>query len=150
MREGRGPGEVAALYPHRAVFDLAQEREKAVHVHGLVQAVVDRLLHERVIGHLPLAGQVLGTGELVGEHDRQQVLGVRALERGRQALAVPDPPQSERNGRVPAPARAEHRCVEQRLHQHVPGGGGLEEALHVLEREAVRGPERQHDAVLEC
>ena len=28
--------------------------------------------------------------------------------------------------------------------------GGLEEALHVLEREAVRRPERQHDAVLEC
>ena len=30
-----------------------------------------------------------------------------------------------------------------------PRRGGLEEALHVLEREAVRRPERQHDAVLE-
>ncbi len=149
MRERRGRREVAALHLQRAVLDPPKQREEAVHVHELAQAIVDRLLHERVIGDLPLAGQVLRAGELVGEHDGQQVLGVRALERRGHALAVPVPDEGERDRGVPAPARAEHRRVEQSLHEHVFGRVGLEECLHVLEREAVRRPEREHDAVLE-
>ncbi len=46
-----------------------------------MQAIVERLLHERVIGNLAVAaGEVLRAGELVREHRRQQVLGVPALE----------------------------------------------------------------------
>ena len=112
VRERRGRREVAALHLQRAVLDPPQQREEAIHVHELAQAVVDRLLHERVVGNLPLAGQVLRAGELVGEHDGQQVLGVRALERRGHALAVPVPDEGERDRGVPAPARAEHRRVE--------------------------------------
>src|SRR3989475_12356406 len=50
--------------------------------------------------------------------------------------------------RSPAPARAEHRRVEHRLHQQVLGRLGLQVLEHVLEREAVLGAERQDDRVL--
>ena len=106
VRERRGRREVEALHIQRAVLEPPQQREEAVDVHELAQAIVDRLLHERVVGNLARAGQVLRAGDLVGEHDGQEVLGVRALERRGHALAVPVPDEGERDGGVPAPARA--------------------------------------------
>src|SRR2546422_3089171 len=66
----------------------------------------------------------------------------------RSLLAAARAQHGERPGRVPAPARAEHRRVEHRLHQQVLRRLGLQVLEHVLEREAVLGAERQHDRVL--
>src|SRR2546422_6072720 len=66
----------------------------------------------------------------------------------RSLLAAARAQHGERPGRVPAPARAEHRRVEHRLHQQVLRRLGLQVLEHVLEREAVLGAERQDDRVL--
>ncbi len=50
--------------------------------------------------------------------------------------------------RVPAPARGEHRRVEQRLHEHVAHGRRVQVARDLVEREAVAGRQRQDDRVL--
>ena len=54
----------------------------------------------------------------------------------------------QRDAGDPAPARHEHRRVEQRLDQHVAHGGRVQVALDVGEIEAVRRGQRQHDVVL--
>ena len=113
-----------------------------------MQAVVERLRDQRMVGHLALADEVLGAGDLVGEDRRQQVLGLHALQLRRDLLAAAEARQRERGGRVPAPARAEHRRVEQRLDQHVARAVGVQVARDVDQREAVAGRQRQHDRVL--
>ena len=66
--------------------------------------------------------------------------------------ATPPPAAGARHGqrdrRVPAPARLEHRRVEERLHQHVAGRLRMQIAEHVGERERVLRAERQQQRVL--
>ena len=88
-------------------------------VHRLVQAVVDGLPHERMIGDLAVADEVVGARDLVGKHRRHQVLGAHALQRRRHLLAAAKARQRERRRRDPAPARREHRRIQHRLDQHV-------------------------------
>ena len=117
-------------------------------VHRFQQTVRDGLLHQRMVGNLPVPHEVLGARELVGEHGGHQVLRVHALERRGHLLPASRAQHGERPRRVPAPARAEHRRVQHRLHQQVLRRLGLQILEHVLEREAVLGPERQDDRVL--
>ena len=63
-------------------------------------------------------------------------------------LAATEARQRQRGDRVPAPARAEQRRVEQGLGEHVVGAGRVQVAGHFLQREAVAGGQRQHDRVL--
>ena len=114
-----------------------------------LQAVVEGLVDQRVIRHLAVAGDVLGAGHLVGEHQGQQVVGVAALELGRHLPAVAEAPDRERSGRDPAPARGKHGRLQRRLRQHVAHGLGPQVAPDLLQREAVGRAEREHDAVLE-
>ena len=86
---------------------------------------------------------------LVREHHRQQVLRIGTLELRRHLAAAVHAPHRQRRRGVPAPAGAEHRRVQQRLHQHVARAGRLQVVLHLVQREAVRRTQRQHDAVFQ-
>ena len=57
-------------------LDAAEQPFQPLDVHGLVQTVGDRLIDERMVRNLPVAGQVLETGDLVGEDRRDQILGL--------------------------------------------------------------------------
>ena len=146
-RQRRRLGQVARHHLHRAAFEAAQQRFEAVDVHRLVQAVVDRLLHQRVLGDLAVADDVLAAGDLVGEHGGDQVLGRHALQLRRHLAPAAHARQRERDGRVPAPARAEHRRGQQRLHEQRPHRRGRQVARGLVERERVRRRQRQHDRV---
>ena len=65
----------------------SQQPHEAIGVHGLVQAVVQRLRHQRMVGDLALAGEVLGARLLVGKHHGEQVFGIGALELRRHLAA---------------------------------------------------------------
>src|SRR5213596_3817875 len=80
------------LFPYTTLFRSRDEREaprlhllehalESREVHRLEQAVLDRLLHERMVGDLPVAHQVLRAGELIGKDRRDQVFGLHPLER---------------------------------------------------------------------
>src|SRR5205085_8554448 len=56
--------------------------------------------------------------------------------------------QRKRRGCSPAPARGEHRRVEQRLDQQWPDALRMEVARDLVKREAMAGREREHDRVL--
>ena len=114
-----------------------------------MQAVVQRLRHQRVFGNLAFADEVLRARELVREHHRQQVLRVGALELWWHLAAAVHAAHRQGCGGVPAPAGAEHRCVQQCLHQHVARAGRLQVVPHLFQRKAVRRAQRQHDAVLQ-
>ena len=148
LRERRRFGDVASEQCQLSGAHAAQQILEMRQVHRLFEAVGERLLDQRMIGHLAIAGEVLGAGELIGKHHRHQVVGVHALELRRHAASAAVAQHRQRAVRVPAPAHAPHRRVEQRLHQHVAHGLGVEVGEHLLEREAVGDAERQHDGVL--
>ena len=58
---------------------------QAVDVHRLVQAVVERLVDQRMVGRLDRADLVVAAGELGGEDGGEQILGAHALQRHRHA-----------------------------------------------------------------
>ena len=72
----------------RARLDVAQHGEPAVQIGGLMQAVVDRLPDDRLIGHVDVAGHVFLTGRLGGEDGGQQVVGPHALQVRRHPFAL--------------------------------------------------------------
>ena len=103
---------------------------------------------QRMVGDLALADQVLGAGELVGKDRRDQVLGLHARELRRHLLAAAEARQRQRHAGDPAPARDEHRRIEQRLDQHLPDAGRMQVARDLGQLEAVRRGQREHDVVL--
>ena len=146
--ERRRPGQVAGDHLHLARFQRAQQREPAVHVHRLAQAVVQGLRDQRMVRHLAFADDVLEAGDLVGEYRRHQVLGLHPLQLRRDLLAADEARQRQRSGGIPAESRGEQRRVQQRLHQHLFGAGRMQVAHHLDQRERMAGRERQHDRVL--
>ena len=146
--ERAGCGEVACDDGDLAGLQLAQDRQQAVHVHRLAQAVVQGLVDQRVIRHLALAHDVFQAGDLIGEHRGEQVLALHPLQRRRGFLATGEARQRQRGHRIPAPARGEQRRVEQGLNQHMLGGVRVQVMRHFLQRKAVAGRQRQHDRVL--
>ena len=131
----------------RARLEADQQIAQAIDVHGVVQAIVERLFDQRVIGNLARPRQVFRAGDLIGEKHGDQVFGRHALDLRRRALAAHVAADGERDARVPAPARGEHRRVEHGLDQRVFDRLAVEEARHTLELEAVRLAERQDDGV---
>ena len=129
-------------------FEPRQQPLQPDDVHRLVQAVVDGLAGQRVVGNLALADQVFGAGDLVGKHRRDEVLGVHPRQLRRHLPAAAHARQRQRDAGDPAPARGEHRRVEHRLDQHRADVVGVEVANDVAELEAVRGGQRQQDMVL--
>ena len=114
----------------RAVAQPAQDLQEAVDVHGLGQAVLDRLAHDRVL-HRDLdraAGQRLRAREHLGKGRGQQVVRPHPQQSGAGTFLPPRRPlEQQRALRVPAPARLEHRRGQQRLDEDLArrrrGGG---------------------------
>ena len=113
-----------------------------------MQGVVDGLAHEHVIRDLDRAGGVLLAGGGLGEHCRHEVVGLHALDRWRVAPPVAEAQHHERAVEVPTPPRLEHRCIEDGVPEGVVEGRAAEVAGHLVQREAVVGPEGQHDGVV--
>ena len=90
-------------------FDAVEDVLQAVDVHRFVQAVVHGLADERVVGDLDRAGEVLLAADELREDRRHQVVGLHALDRRRDVLALALAEDGERAGGVPAPAGAPHR-----------------------------------------
>ncbi len=101
-----------------------------------------------MVGYLARADQVLAAGDLVGEDRADEILGAHAGELRRHLAAAAEARQGERDADRPAPAGGEHRRVEQRLDQHVADARRMEIAFDVVERETMRGGQRQDDVVL--
>jgi len=116
-------------------------------IHRLVEAIVDRLAHQRVIGNLARADEVFAAGDLIGKDRGQQILGIHARQRRRHLLAAAEARQGERDAGDPAPARREHRRVEKCLDQDVAHRVRVQVVFDVGEIEAVRRRQRQHDVV---
>ena len=146
-RERRRRGQVARDDGDLAAFQSAQHVEPALRIHGLVQAIVQRLRDQRMVGHFALADEVLGAGDLVRKHGGQQVFAAHALQLRRDLGATAETRQRQCGGRVPAPAHVEQRRIEQRLHQHVAGRRGMQVTRDVDQRKTVAGRQRQHDRV---
>jgi hypothetical protein len=91
---------------------------------------------------------VLATRDGLGEHHRQRVGCTHLHEVWRYALAGPTTQHGERARDVPAPADLEHRSIEQRLDQCLACAARCDVAKYRVEWEAVRLPERDHDAVV--
>ena len=79
----RGMRQVACHELFIAVLQCRQQLDQPFDVHGLMQAVAECLVHQWMVRYLALADNVLGAGNLVGEHHRDQILGLDALERRR-------------------------------------------------------------------
>ena len=63
--------------------DAIQQLLEPFEVHGLVQAVGDGLVDQRMIGNADLARQIFGAGGLIGKDRGQQIVGAHALNRRR-------------------------------------------------------------------
>ena len=127
-----------------------EHADEAVDVHRLVQAVVQRLAHERVVGDLDGTGAgVLLAGGLRREDRGQQVVGLHALDRRRDCAcrrAGAAPRARGRGSSASAPgtsATSSTACASVSARRP-----RREEARHVLEREAVLRAEREHDGVV--
>ena len=122
-RQRRRLGQVAGDDANVASFDALEQALETGEVHRLVQAVRDSLAHQRMVRDFALAGEIFGTGDLVGKHRRDQILGAHAGELRRHLLAATKARQRQRHADDPAPARDEHRRIEQRLDQQRSDGG---------------------------
>ena len=145
---GDGSGVSRATQRISPAMDPRRARAaSAVEVHRLFEAVAHRLADQRMIGNLAIAGDVLEAGGGVGKDRGHQVVGQHPLQLRRHLRAAAVARHGERDRRVPAPARLEHRRVEERLHQHVARGRRMQIAEDVGERERVLRPERQQQRV---
>jgi hypothetical protein len=126
----------------------AEDAGQLADVHRLVQTVRDRLLHERMIGDFAIAGDILEAGGGVGKCRSHEVVGFHPLDLRRHPPASAVAQDRQRDRGVPAPARLEHRRVEDGLHQDVANRVGVKIAEDVGERKRVLGTERQQERVL--
>ncbi|RCH29630.1 putative aTP-dependent DNA helicase [Pseudomonas aeruginosa] len=147
-RQRRRRRQVARQQVHRAALHVAQQGQPAVAIHRLVQAVVEGLRHQRVIGHLALADDILQARHLIGEHAGQQILALHPQQLRRHLATAGIARQTERSGQVPAPAHAEQRRVEHGLYQQMLGARRMQVAPDLVEGKAVAGGQREDDRVL--
>ena len=130
-------------------LDVGQQRDQALGVECLGQTVGDGLSDQHVVGDADRPGtRVLLTGRQGGPGGRQQVVCVHALKVDRAASAAPRPRNDQRPVAVPTPARPEHRMRKDRLGHNVGRGPAREHRRHLLEREAVLGPQGEGDGVV--
>ena len=137
VRQRRRLGKIARDQPDLARVDPAEHGDQPVDVHHLVEAIVERLPHQRVIGDLTIARDVLQAGGGVREGGGEQILRLHPLDLGRHLASATTPRQGQGDRGVPSPVGPEHRGVEQRLDQDVAHGVGMEVAEHGLQGERV-------------
>ena len=148
VAEGRRLSEVLAHQFQLLVDDPRDHTFQLLDVHRLREAVVDGLLHQGMLRHFALPNDVLQAGELIGEHQRDEVLAGHALDLRRHALVEPATLHGQCARGVPPPARPEHRRIEQGLHQDLAHGVRMEVLPHILHGEAVRAAKGEDDGIL--
>ncbi len=148
MTEHRRLGGVDRERPNLRRLDSAQNREQTVEVHRFVQAVVDRFAHEHMVGDADRSAEVFAAGGGIRKARGEQIVGAHPLQLRRDFLARAHAQDRERPGRVPAPARAEHRRRQHGLGERRFGTGRLEILEHDLERKGVLLGQRKDDAVV--
>ncbi len=119
LGQGRRLRQVARMHAYLASLQSEQQPLQAVDVHGFVQAIADRLIHQGMVGDLAVSSDVLGACELVGKHNRHQILRLHTLQLRRYLLTAARTENGQCAGGIPTPAHGEHRCGEQGLGQHV-------------------------------
>ena len=147
VRHRRRLDRVDRRRPQLAVLDAVQDVEERVDVHRLVEAVVDRLAHQGVIGDFDIADDVLGAGHLGGKDGGEEVAGAHPLNRRRDLLAALVAQDGQGAGGVPPPAHLEHGRGKEGLSQHLARRLRAQVVKDVVQREAVLRPQRQHDIV---
>ena len=151
MGHRRGLGNVARDELELAGADPTQDRFERLDVHGLGQAVFDRLPDDRVLPrNLDVAVDVLEARRGLGKRGREEIFGLHAEELRGRLLAAAHAQDRQRATRVPAPPGLEHRRREERLDEGLARGLRLEVPEHVVQRERVLGSQREHDRVLVC
>ena len=125
-RERRGLGQVARDDPdlRRTRYPPSRRSSPSISIASFRQSR-NGLRDERMIRHFALADEILGAGHLVREDRADQILGHHAHELRRHLLAAAETWQRERDACHPAPARAEHRRIEQRLDEQFAHGLAL-------------------------
>ena len=148
MTERRRLRRVFRDATNRAIQHPLEDLGQPVDVHRLDQTILDRLIHQRVIGYLPVADDVLEAGDLVGEYRGQQVIRFDPLQRRRNLLAAAEPEHRQRARRVPAPAGREYGRVEERLDEKIPHRGRFQVLKYVVQGKRVRVAESEDDRIL--
>ena len=140
--EGRGLRRLDRVHGNGTRLDPGPHVDQPLDREPLVEAVVDGLAGQHVVGHADRSGRcVLLAGGQAGPHGGEQVVGLHALQVDGAALAAVHAGQHERAVEVPAPARAEHGMEQHRLGQHLRRLGAAQHGLHLGERKAVLRPE---------
>ena len=80
MGQRRGLREIPGDELDLACLDPPEDGGEPVEVHHLVEAVVDGLPHQRMIGDLAIAGDVLQAGGGVGERGREEIFRLHPLD----------------------------------------------------------------------
>jgi len=148
VAEGGGLARIAGDKLHFAGFDSLEQLEPARPVHRLMEAVVYGLAHQGVVGDGDVSHHVLQASRLCRKDGGEQVFCAKALQRRRYTPASFLPQHGQCARDVPSPAGAEHGGRKQRLRQHVVGVLRVEHLEHMLQREAVLGAQREHNAVI--
>ena len=145
---GGGLDRIDGVQAHLAFFDAGEHILEAVHVHGLVEAVVAGLAHEGVVGEGEGGVEVLLAPDLGGEDGGHEVVATQALEEGGHALAVALAGDGEGARGVPAPARGEQGDIEDRLlHEH-GGVAGIHPGEGIGDGPGVLGTGGEEDGVV--
>ncbi len=149
VREGGRLGRLHGVHLDGTRFDARPDVDQSFDPEPLVEAVVDRLARQDVIGNGHRPGRrVLLAGGQAGPHRSQEIVGLHALEVDGAPLAAVHAREHEGAVQVPAPARAQHRVEEHGLGEHLWHGFAREHVLDPGQREAVLGAEREHDRVV--
>ena len=132
--KARRSREMSSIAP----FDAFQQRRQSVEVHRFGQAIIDRLLDERMFRDHAVASDVFKAGQLVRKDSREQVFRLHPLQWRR----VLRPPRCR--GRASARVAfhrsdREHRSVQESLDEDVADRVCMQKMKNVLKRERMLG-----------
>ena len=149
VRENRRFHRVDEMGPDRSRVQVGHEGLQPVDVHGLVEAIVEHLAHDYMVGQLDGAGRgvFLASGQ-GGENRRHEVVGLHALDRQGVLLPAPEAQDGQGAAQVPPPARGKHRRGQDGLFERRLDCVGVQEARRRRERETVLRAQRQYDGVV--
>src|SRR3954467_10774081 len=100
-------------------MDAREYCREPLEVHRFLQAVAYRLADERVIRYLPIAGNVLEARCRIWKCRSEKIVSEHPLQLRWNLFPGAVAWNGKRDGRIPSPARLEHRRIEKRLDQHV-------------------------------
>ena len=104
-----------------------------------MQAVVEGLFDQRVIGDFTFTDHILQACDLVGEHGRDQVFTFHPLYLRRDLTSSDVARQGQGDTGIPAPTDAKQWRIEYGLDQQMLGAVGVQITPDLIQLEAVAG-----------